>query len=141
MIRTDWQHNANSSFQFRYSHSREPYYTPAAVAEMGSAITSITHQAMLGHTAVIGPTKVNQFKLGFSRLEADAGNLHAGDANNNWVEKLKIPYVQSGPRYWGIPILNIANFTQIGDPENSPYQNFDTMIQVTDNFSWNRGKH
>lgn len=141
MIRGDWQHNSNSSFQFRYSHSKEPYYTPAAIAGMGSANTSITHQAMLGHTAVISPTQVNQFKIGFSRLEANAGNLHEGDAANDWVGKLKIPFVQSGPRYWGIPVITINNFSPVGDPENSPYVNYDTTIQFTDNFSWSRGAH
>jgi len=141
MIRADWQHTSSSSFQFRYSHSQEPFYTPAAIAGMGSVNTSITHQAMLGHTAVISPTQVNQFKIGFSRLEADAGNLHEGDSNNNWVEKLNIPYVQRGPRSWGIPIIVINNFTGVGDPENSPYLNFDTVIQLTDNFSWSRGAH
>jgi hypothetical protein len=141
MIRADWQQTANSSFQFRYSHSQEPYYTPSAIAGQGSAITSITHQAVLGHTAVISPTKVNQFKIGFSRLEANAGNLHEGDPDNNWVQKLGIPYVQQGPRYWGIPIIGISNFTGVGDPENSPYVNYDTMIQFTDNFSWNHGGH
>jgi hypothetical protein len=141
MIRADWHHRSSSSFQFRYSHSQEPFYTPSAIAGQGSVNTSITHQAMLGHTAVLSPTQVNQLKVGFSRLEADAGNLHEGDPENNWVEKLNIPYVQKGPRYWGIPIISIANFTQVGDPENSPYLNFDTLIQVTDNFSWSRGAH
>jgi hypothetical protein len=141
MIRTDWQHNANSNFQFRYSHAKEPSYTPAAIAGMGTVNTTITHQAYLGHTAVFGPTKVNQLKLGFSRLEADAGNLHENDASNNWVEKLNIPYVLRSPRSWGIPVIAINNFNSVGDPENSPYANFDTVIQFTDNFSWNRGTH
>jgi len=141
MIRGDWQQSSSSSIQMRYSHSQEPYYTPAAVAGMGSANTSITHQAMLGHTAVLSPTQVNQFKIGFSRIEAAAGNLHDSDPENNWVGKLDIPHVQRGPRFWGIPILSISNFTQIGDPENSPYLNWNTFIQFTDNFSWSKGKH
>jgi len=141
MIRGDWQHTDRSSLQFRYSHSYEPHYTPAAIADQGNANTSITDQAMLGHTWVLNPTMVNQFKLGFSRLDADNGNLHANNPENDWVKKLGIPYVLSTPRYWGSPRLGIGPFTVIGDPENSPYSNWDTMIQVTDNFSWSKGKH
>ena len=141
MIRVDWQHNDRSSFQFRYSHAQEPYYTPAPIADQGNVNTSITHQAALGHTWVLNPAMVNQFKLGFSRLEADNGNLHANDPNNDWVKKLGIPYVLSSPRYWGSPRLGLGPFTVVGDPENSPYSNWDTLIQVTNNFSWSKGTH
>ncbi|MBV6431262.1 MAG: hypothetical protein IANPNBLG_01391 [Bryobacteraceae bacterium] len=141
MIRGDWQQNDRSSFQLRYSHSYEPYYTPQPIAGQGIANTSITDQAMLGHTFVLNPTMVNQFKLGFSRLDADNGNLHANDPDNDWVKKLKIPYVLTSPRTWGSPRLGIGPFTVVGDPENSPYSNWDTMIQVTNNFSWSKGKH
>jgi hypothetical protein len=141
MIRGDWQHTDNSSFQIRYSHANEPHYTPAPIADQGNVNTSISDQAMLGHTWVLNPAMVNQFKLGFSRLDANNGNLHAFDAENNWVEKLNIPYVLRTPRNWGSPRLGLGPFTVVGDPENSPYSNWDTLMQVTDNFSWSKGKH
>jgi hypothetical protein len=141
MIRADWQQSSKSSYQFRYSHAREPYYSPVGIAGQGNVNTTISHQAMAGHTWVVSTDKVNQFQLGFSRLEANAGNLHENDPDNNWVEKLDIPYVLRSPRSWGIPRIAIGNFPTIGDPENSPYSNWDTVIQVTDNFSWNKGRH
>lgn len=141
MIRADWQHHDSSSFQFRYSHAYEPYYTPAPIAEQGNVNTSISDQAMLGHTWVLNPIMVNQFKLGFSRLDANNGNLHAFDPENDWVRILDIPYVLRSPRTWGSPRLGIGPFTVVGDPENSPYSNWDTLIQVTDNFSWSKATH
>ncbi len=111
MIRVDWQHTDNSSFQIRYSTANEPYYTPAPIAEQGNVNTSISHQGMVGHTWALNPTMVNQLKLGYSRLAADNGNLHAFDAENNWVEKLNIPYVLRSPRTWGSPRLGIGPFT------------------------------
>lgn len=141
MVRGDWIHNERSSIQVRYSHSQEPYYTPAPIAEQGNVNMSITHQAMLGHTWVLNSAMVNQFKLGMSRLEADNGNLHAFDSSQDWVGRLHIPYVLNSPRYWGSPRLGIGPFTVVGDPKNSPYSNWDTLIQVSNNFSWSRGKH
>ena len=122
-MRADWQGSERSSFQFRYSFSKEPCFTPAPIEDQGNVNTSITHQALLGHTFVLNPAMVNQFKLGFSRLEADNGNLHANDPSNNWVGKIGIPYVLSTPRYWGSPRIGIGPYTVVGDPENSPYSN------------------
>ncbi len=45
------------------------------------------------------------------------------------------------PDFWGIPYIQFTGLTSFGDPANGPYSNWDTMIQPTDNFSWNKGKH
>ena len=45
------------------------------------------------------------------------------------------------PLFWGIPFVQISNFQSAGDPPNGPYANWDTLIQFTDHFSWNKGKH
>ncbi len=141
LARIDWQESEKLSFQFRYSHGNEPSYTPSTVAGMGTVNSAITHQAMLGNVFVISPAKVNEFKLGMSRLESINGNLHTGNPNFNYVQKLGIPDVIDTPAFWGIPSITISNFTGIGDPGNGPYSSWDTTIQATDNFSWNLGKH
>jgi len=144
LARVDWQANAALSFQFRYSHGNEPSYTPegsSPFAGMGTVNTAITHQGMLGSTWVISPTKLNEFKLGMSRLESINGNLHTNDPNWNWVQKLGIPIVLDTPYFYGIPVIGISNFSGPGDPQNGPYGSWDTTIQATDNFSWTLGKH
>jgi hypothetical protein len=144
LARVDWQATPKASFQFRYSHGDEPSYTPGGstvFAGMGTVNSAITHQAMLGNVFVISPTKVNEFKIGMSRLESINGNLHTGDPNFDWVKKLGIPYVLDTPEFWGIPVLSISNFTSAADPQNGPYSAWDTTIHVIDNFSWTLGKH
>ncbi|MGA2114007.1 MAG: carboxypeptidase-like regulatory domain-containing protein [Bryobacteraceae bacterium] len=144
LARVDYQANQQVSFQFRYSHGNEPSYTPessSVFAGMGTVNSAITHQAMLGNVWAISPTKVNEFKLGMSRLESINGNLHTGNPNFNWVGKLGIPDVLDTPAFWGIPLLTISNFSSPGDPQNGPYSSWDTTIEATDNFSWNLGKH
>ena len=137
--RVDWQPTSNQSFVFRYSHGNEPQYSPAAIPGQGSVNSTITHQALLGYTSVLGPTKVNEFKLGFSRLELVNSNLRTG--KQNVVQQLGIPDVIDTPAFWGIPYIQFTGLTAFGDPANGPYSNWDTIIQPTDNFSWNVGKH
>jgi len=144
LARVDWQANQKVNFQFRYSHGNEPSYTPGGstvFAGMGTVNSAISHQAMLGNIWAISPTKVNEFKLGVSRLESVNGNLHTGDANFDWVKKLGIPYVLDTSTFWGIPVISVSNFTGPADPQNGPYVSWDTTIEATDNFSWNIGKH
>ena len=137
--RVDWQQSSNSSFVFRYSHGNEPQYIPAAIPQLGTVNSTITHQALVGQTWVLGPNKVNELKIGFSRLELVNGNLHT--AKNNIVQQLGIPYVIDTPAFWGVPFIQFTGLTAFGDPANGPYSNWDTMIQPSDNFSWNKGKH
>jgi hypothetical protein len=137
--RIDWQQSTKSNFQFRYSHGNEPQYIPAAIPEQGTVNTTITHQSMLGHTLVLGANKVNEFKFGVSRIEGINGNLHTG--KTDYVTQFGIPYVLDTPLFWGIPFVNLSGLSSFGDPANGPYASWDTLLQWSDNFSWNKGKH
>ena len=106
--RVDWQQTSNSSFQFRYSHGNEPQYIPAAIPNSGTVNSTITHQGMLGHTAVLGANKVNEFKFGLSRIEGINGNLNTGV--NDVVSALGIPYVLRTPLFWGVPFIQFTRF-------------------------------
>ena len=137
--RVDWQQRSNSTFMFRYSHGDEPQYIPASIPQLGTVNSTITHQAVMGHTWVLGSNKVNELKLGFSRLELVNGNLRTGKVDV--VGQLGIPYVLDTPAFWGTPYIQFTGLTAFGDPANGPYSNWDTIIQPTDNFSWNVGRH
>ncbi len=141
LARVDWAATSKQNFLFRYSHGYEPQYIPAAIPQQGTVNTTVTHQAMLGHTWVLGPNKVNDFKMGMSRLEANNGNLHSFKPEWDYVGKLDIPALTRVPIFYGIPFFTMSQFTGVGDPANGPYTNWDTLIQWSDGFSWNKGKH
>lgn len=141
MARVDWAQSASSNFQFRYSHGAEPQYAPGPIPLQGQVGNSVTHQGMLGHIWVIGPSKVNEFKAGVSRLENINSELHSGNPAADYVKLLGLPILTDIPLFYGIPTYQMSNFTTVGDPPNDPYLNWDTMIQFSDNFSWNKGKH
>lgn len=140
MARVDWAQSATSNFQFRMAHETEPQYLPGAVPNTGINNVTTTWQGMLGHTLVIGANKVNEFKFGIDWLGASNLQADAFDPASDYVKQLGIP-VTDVPLLYGSPVINISNFTGIGDNPNGPYVNYDTLFQWSDNFSWTKGKH
>ncbi len=42
---------------------------------------------------------------------------------------------------WGLPNLNIVNYSGFGDSTEGPYENQNNSLQFVNNTSWTRGKH
>ena len=96
---------------------------------------------MLGFTRLFGANKVNDFRAGVSRLENSNVPQRAGAENA--VAELGITGLDtSNPLYWGVPNLTLGGgFSATGELSDSPFINYDTIIQFADAFSWTRGKH
>jgi hypothetical protein len=139
--RFDYVQSPNFTWMFRYAHSGEAQYTPINIPDEGTNTNSQVHQGMLGNTWVIGANKVNDFKFGISRLENIQASVHAGV--RNIVAELGIQGIDtSNPLYWGTPNVNPGGgISNLGENSDVPFNTWDTIIQVTDNFSWMRGKH
>ncbi len=138
--RVDWTQSSNSTFFFRYSHDRNIVYVPTNIPDQGNNNDVQVHQGALGHTWVLGPNKVNELKLGLSRLEG--ANIQQRAFKENIVKELNIPGVSNDfPLYYGIPFFQISNFANVGECNDCPFVNYDTVIQGTDNFSWTKGSH
>ena len=82
---------------FRYAHSGEAQYTPINIPEEGTNTNSQVHQGMLNFTRVIGANKVNDLKLGVSRLENIQASINAGVQMllPSWVFRASIPAIHS----------------------------------------------
>lgn len=138
--RGDYQLSANQSFQIRYSHGEDSLYLPNTVPGLGYVNSVVVHQGMLGHVMVLGPDKVNEFKFGISRLVGS--NTQQRAFKENVVAALGIPDVSRDfPLYWGVPFFQISNFSSVGECNDCPFVNWDTIFQWTDNFSWTHNKH
>jgi len=139
--RVDYVQSANSNWMFRYSHSGETQYNPINIPRQGSQTVDQAHQGVLGYTHLFGPTVVNDFRTGVSRLENS--NIPPEAGVTNVVAQLGITGIDStNPLYWGVPNTVLGGgFSGTGNSSDSPFINFDTMIQVNDNVSWTHGKH
>ena len=138
--RFDWVKSSSSSLFFRYSHSGETQYNPIQIPQHGTNVDVQAHQGLLAHTWVIGANKVNEFRTGVSRFEN--ANVPLQASRRNVVQELGIPLDTSIPLYWGVPNVTFgAGMTLTGNSPDSPFINYDTMIQANDNFGWTIGKH
>ncbi|HZT29311.1 MAG TPA: TonB-dependent receptor [Bryobacteraceae bacterium] len=138
--RFDYVQSASSTWMFRYGHTGELRSLPTNIPNMANNIDVQGHQGMLRNTRVIGANKVNEFSFAISRLES--GNVAARAGSENVVAELGIPGVSRDfPLYWGVPNISISGLSGPGEASDTPFINWDTMIQANDNFSWTRGKH
>ncbi len=138
--RFDYAQSSNSNWMFRYGHTGELRYLPLNIPNMGNNIDVQGHQGMLRNTRILGPNKVNEFVFAVNRLES--GNVAARAGSDNVVGSLNIPNVPTGnPLYWGVPNIGITGLSGPGEASDTPFINWDTIIQWKDNFSWTHGKH
>jgi hypothetical protein len=139
--RFDYAQSVNSNWMFRYSHSGESQYNPINIPNEGNNVFDQAHQGVLGFTRVFGATKVNDFRAGVSRFENSNVPRRAGV--DNVVAGLGITGLDtSNPLYWGVPNITLGGgFSATGELSDSPFINYDTIIQFADTFSWTHGKH
>jgi hypothetical protein len=92
---------------------------------------------MLGHTWVVSPNKVNDFKFGLSRLELVNGNPHTG--KNDIVSQLGIPYVLDTPGLGAFPSFS-SRASAFGDRPTPLFQ-LGHPAAMVGQFLLDKGKH
>jgi Carboxypeptidase regulatory-like domain/TonB dependent receptor-like, beta-barrel len=137
--RIDFTESSKSNWFFRHSISHELGYDPFAVPNMGINTDTDVQQGVLANTRTFGANKVNDIRFGLSRLV----NAHISPrANNvNVVKELGINIPSDNPLYWGVPNIGITGISGPGEESDAPFINYDTTIQLVDNFSWTVGTH
>ncbi|MFN0112410.1 MAG: TonB-dependent receptor domain-containing protein [Blastocatellia bacterium] len=137
--RFDFTESSNSNWFFRHSISRELGYDPFAIPNMGINTDTDVQQGVIANTRTLGSNKVNDIRFGLSRLV----NAHISPRANtqNVVKELGINLPSDNPLYWGVPNINVTGLANLGEESDAPFINYDTTIQLVDNFSWTFGKH
>ncbi|HYZ84213.1 MAG TPA: TonB-dependent receptor [Bryobacteraceae bacterium] len=141
--RSDWNINPENNAFFRFSHTEEPQYIPGGnspVAGVGNNVDILAHQGVLGYTKLFGGNKVNEVRFGMNYFKS--ANIQTRAFGPNIVADLNIPGVsRDQPLYYGIPVVQISGFSNIGECNDCPFINWNTTLMLNDNFSWNLGKH
>jgi hypothetical protein len=137
--RIDFTESANSTWFFRHSISHELGYDPFPIPNMGINTDTDVGQGVLANTRTIGGNKVNDVRFGLSQLV----NAHISPRANtvNVVKELGINIPSDNPLYWGVPNINVTGLSNLGEESDAPFINYDTTIQLVDNFSWTFGTH
>lgn len=139
-FRGDWVESTQSNWFLRYSRADELQYIPINIPNQGNNVDVDPWQAVIANTRVFGANKVNDARLAASYLSA--ANMQLNAFQRNVVAELNIPDVSRDfPLYYGIPVFQINGFSNVGECNDCPFVNWDTIIQFKDDFSWTVGKH
>jgi len=137
--RIDFNESAKSQWFGRYSWTDELTITPG-IQLNGQPLYTRASQWVLANTRVFSSSKVNELRAGYNSLYNNISQQLAGVENVN--EELGTPVKISDPNSWGIPNFSLSNnLSALGNDANGPFTIDDKVYQVTDNFSWVRGKH
>ena len=141
--RVDFQESANANWFFRYSQAGDPQYLPnltSIAPGMGNNVVVDAKQPAVGNTRLFGANKVNEFRFAVNRFVSQ--NIQTRANTTNIVSSLGIPGVDTSiPLFWGIPFFQINGFSSIGECNDCPFVNWNTSFNLSDGFSWTRGKH
>jgi len=145
-VKVDHRFSEMDSAFIRYSQARDSISQPGIlpVPLVGSVISGPAqdpaHQAVISETHIFSPTTINSARFGWSRFFVVAQNW---DAGKNLPTLLAIPGVEvaGDPASDGLPVMNFAGNTSIGDAGNSPTQIGTNNYQLDDNVNLVRGKH
>ncbi len=140
--RIDFNQGSNSQWFGRFSWTDEFSVQPGLPLS-GLTLGTSSKQFMLSNTRVLSPTKVNEFRFGYTKLFNNSTQELAG--KRNVVKELGLPFSTPDQQSWGIPSIGGTTFnlglSQFGNDSNGPFTLNDKIIQVLDNFSWVHGKH
>jgi hypothetical protein len=137
--RLDFTQSSTSRWFFRHSISHELGYDPFAIPNMGINTDTDVQQAALGYTRMFGSNKLNDFRLGFGKLEN--GHISPRANTDNVVGRLGINLPNDNPLYWGVPNIGINGLSGIGEESDAPFINDDVTLQFVDNFTWTIARH
>lgn len=90
----------------------------------------------------LSPTLLNDFRVGYHRIDFDSLNNLTIDGIPNAGAELGIPGFDGDVRYGnpGIPSVGITGFGGLGNGGTNWYQ-FDTTFQLSNVLSWTKGTH
>jgi hypothetical protein len=97
---------------------------------------------LASYTHTLKPTLLNDFRIGYHRIDFDTLNQFAVNNQTDAGAGLGIPGFDGDVRYSnpGLPSVNITNFNGLGAGGTNWYQ-FDTTFQVSNVMAYTRGSH
>ena len=133
---------------FRYDYLQQSYLNPGVLPAPLVGATSNTQNnhatnaisSSIAETHIFGPSLVNEFQAGYSRIADNRGDLLAGGYLGSQFGFIGIP-ANPGPGVNGLPSISIPGYTSLGEQTNVPNGKLAEVAQFKDGISWIRGNH
>lgn len=145
-VRLDHRFNDKNSLFGRYSFSKENRFDTfdsfcAGANNLpgyGCNTPNGGHQGVLDYIALLGPNKVNEARMSFTRVR---GGIFQQNSGNDISTQLGILGTSRNPIDFGVPVINLTGYDRIGEATNLPQDRHDNTYEWADAFSWTAGKH
>jgi hypothetical protein len=147
LAKVDWNRNDRHTIWGKWNLQDSMVNTPmefgAAGGSSGFKGDIITKIGTIGHTWTLTPSMVVTGHFGLARQRTDTIAGNSGEPLGKSV--LGVPGMNeplSDPRYTGMPRLNIAGWTALGNADGSvPYVRQDWTYTISQNLTHIRGRH
>src|SRR5262245_29576640 len=114
----------------------------AAIPATAVTQPRVNNNWLVGYTHTLKPNLLNDFKIGYHRVNFDTLNPFAVDGPADAGSSLGIPGFDGDVKYNnpGIPSVNVSNFSGIGAGGTNWYQ-FDRTFQMSNVLAYTAGAH
>ncbi|HMF76561.1 MAG TPA: TonB-dependent receptor [Bryobacteraceae bacterium] len=145
-VRVDHRFNDNNTLFGRYSFSKENRFDTFdsfcagsnTVPGFGCNTLNGGQQAIIDYITLLGPTKVNEARMSFTRVR---GGIIQQNSGNDISTQLGIAGTSRNPADFGVPIINPTGYDRLGEATNLPQDRHDNTFEWADSLSWTMGRH
>jgi hypothetical protein len=113
-------------------------FSGSTLPGFGDQSTPFTKQFTASWNHIFSSSILNELRAGYTRLNFQSGTPQNVRQPSSVGFPNVIPQLASGADY---PQINIAGYFNLGGTSNGPQPRKDQTYQITDNFSWVKGKH
>jgi hypothetical protein len=145
ITRIDHAINASNTLNGHYIHD-ETYLAGAPLfgGDQDNNL-AVTYNVAGTYTHVFSAALVNTLTYGHDKFTEVETFGYTNDPNYDVANKMHIPFASTDPKFFGIPTMNISGsdgvYTSPHTPRVGPRDRSNTIDQVVEALSWQRGHH
>jgi hypothetical protein len=146
-VRVDQKFSDKDNTFFRFSYEDQPSFIPGTfggLADGGgffSGDEEFSYRSFAtSWTHVFKPELINEFRLGYNRINAQRLQLNA-NTNVSGDPSINFPGVPFSPGIGGLPQLTFSDVSQLGSPTFLPSKELQNSYTLSENLTWVHGRH
>jgi len=145
--RVDQKFSDKDNMFVRFSIENQPSFIPGTfggLADGGgffSGDENFSYRSVaISWMHVFKPELINEFRLGYNRVNAQRLQLNA-NTDVSGSSEINFPGVPFSPGIGGLPQLNFSDVATLGSPTFLPSKELQNSYTLSENLTWVRGRH
>jgi hypothetical protein len=135
-LRMDYQFSSNNTLLGRYLRAKTDRVTPPITTPSAQEAKATLQDFMMSDTQLLGTHAINVARFASNRI---AANPAVTSGLNNADYGINVP--NTNPLAQGLAFIGVTGFFNLGDPQQPFVNRLNQVFEVSDDFTWTRGKH